>query len=71
MATMVLGFADFPEGAAPGQVPDDILFNLGAYYAPTIFGLWMLMIMFLKFYDLDRETHEANLAKLAKHSAAN
>ena len=38
-ATAVLTVAQFPKGVAPGQVPDDAVFRLGLYYAPTLFLL--------------------------------
>jgi len=64
-ATIVLTAAQFPKGVAPGQVPDEAIFNLGLYYAPTLFVIWMLMIASLRLYRIDRDVHEDNLRTLA------
>ncbi len=64
-ASAVLAVVQFPKGVAPGQVPDETVFRLGLYYAPTLFVLWMLMIASLRLYRIDRNTHEENLRTLA------
>jgi len=64
-ASTVLAVVQFPKGAVPGQVPEDTVFRLGLYYAPTLFVIWMLMITSLKLYRIDRDKHEDNLRKLA------
>ncbi|MEM6708831.1 MAG: MFS transporter [Pseudomonadota bacterium] len=63
-ATVILTLAQFPPGAAPGEVSEDTLFRLGMYYAPSVFIVWMLMIACLRLYRIDRDAHEANLAAL-------
>jgi len=68
MATTILTMAQFPAGAAPGEVPSDALFRLGAYYVPTVVAVWMLMIVFISKYNVSRETHNANLSKLGRNS---
>jgi Na+/melibiose symporter-like transporter len=67
-ATAVLTAAQFPKGVAPGQVPDEAVFRLGLYYAPTLFVIWMLMIASLGLYRIDRDVHEDNLRTLADRS---
>jgi len=64
-ASAVLAAVQFPKGVAPGQVPDEAVFRLGLYYAPTLFAIWMLMLFSLRFYRIDRDTHEENLQTLA------
>ena len=64
-AATVLAVVQFPKGVAPGQVPEDVLYQLGAFYAPSIFVIWMLMIASLTFYGIDRNKHEDNLRALA------
>jgi Na+/melibiose symporter-like transporter len=64
-ASFVLHWAKFPAGAGVGQVSDDAVWRLGAYYVPTILGIWMLMMGVISFYGLDRAAHEENLKKLA------
>ena len=64
-AATVLAVVQFPKGVAPGQVPEEVLYQLGAFYAPSIFVIWMLMIASLRFYGIDRDKHEENLRTLA------
>jgi GPH family glycoside/pentoside/hexuronide:cation symporter len=64
-ASAVLAVVQFPKGVAPGQVPDETIFRLGLYYAPTLFVIWMLAIASLKLYRIDRDKHEENLRSLA------
>lgn len=64
-ASAVLAAVQFPKGVAPGLVPDEAVFRLGLYYAPTLFAIWMLMLFSLRFYRIDRDTHEENLQALA------
>lgn len=63
-ASLVLGLAQFPTGAQPGDVPDAVIRNLGMIYAPCIIILYTLMILCLSFYRIDRTRHEANLKAL-------
>lgn len=65
-ASFVLAAAKFPTGAAQGQVPEDSLWRLGAYYAPTILAIWMGMMAVMATYKLSRTDHEENLRKLAE-----
>jgi GPH family glycoside/pentoside/hexuronide:cation symporter len=65
-AGQVLWLAHFPKGADPAHVPAQALFNLGAYYVPTILTLWMSMVAVILFYRVDRKSHEENLRKLAE-----
>ena len=67
-ATAVLTAAQFPKGVAPGQVPEEAVFRLGLYYAPTLFIIWMLMIASLRLYRIDRVKHEDNLRTLAERA---
>ena len=69
MATTILTMAQFPAGVAPGEVPSDALFRLGAYYVPAVVTVWMLMIVFISKYSVSRDTHNANLSKLGRNSA--
>ncbi|MFN3513392.1 MAG: MFS transporter [Phenylobacterium sp.] len=68
-ATFVLTMAQFPSGAAPGQVPAEALWRLGAFYVPTILTLWMVMMAIISTYKLNRADHEENLRRLAEGQA--
>lgn len=69
LATMILTVAEFPEKAQPGTVPDEAVFKLGAYYVPSLFGIWMAMICCLLFYRISREIHGQNLETLRARTA--
>ena len=65
-ATVVFSLAEFPKGVAPGPEPDDAVFRLGLYNAPTLFVIWKLIISSLSLYRIDRKVHEDNLRTLAE-----
>jgi len=64
-ATVMLSIAQFPEGAVPGSVSNEVLHRLGWMYVPAIFCVWMMMIACLRFYRIDRARHEENLERLS------
>jgi len=66
MATTILTLVQFPVGVAPGSVPEEILFRLGALYVPTVVTVWMLMIFCISHYEVDRDKHKANLKALGR-----
>ena len=68
-ASFVLAAAKFPTGAAQGEVSDETLWRLGAFYAPTILTIWMAMMAVMATYKLTREGHEENLRRLAEAKA--
>ncbi len=65
-AAFILYLAQFPQGAAPGEVSDDTIWQLGAYYVPSVLIVWMLMIACISAYRIDRSQHEENLRKLSE-----
>lgn len=69
VASFVLVLAEFPAGATVEQVSDDTVWLLGAYYVPTILALWLGMIGMISIYELDEETHAANLEQLERNRA--
>ena len=69
VAGFILAFAAFPENTAPGDVPEDALWRLGAGYAPTVLLLWTCMIISVSFYKINKEDHEENLRTLEKRRA--
>ena len=68
LASFLLFLSEFPAGATVADVSDETLWQLGAYYVPSILGLWMCMIAIISGYKLDRGQHEENLRKLAAQS---
>ncbi len=70
MASTILELAKFPPKALPGMVPEESVRLLGAYYAPTMLGIWTLMIVSLFLYKINRAQHGENLKTLADRRAA-
>jgi Na+/melibiose symporter-like transporter len=65
MATMLLAVIGFPQGAKPGEVDVGVVWNLGLIYAPVLFVFYALATAVIAAYRISRESHEANLRKLA------
>jgi GPH family glycoside/pentoside/hexuronide:cation symporter len=63
-ASLVLVFASFPKGATPDQVPQASVDTLASLYVPAILILWILKILVILMYRIDRQQHEANLAEI-------
>ena len=69
MAGIILSVADLHPGMQPGTVPESSLDILGWGYAVSLLVVWMLMISSIRFYEISRENHEANLEALAVQDA--
>ena len=68
-AGLILSAISFPQGAEPGTVDADILWKLGAFYAPALLTVWAIMLFALSRYKIDKAQHEDNLRKLAEAKA--
>lgn len=66
IATTVLTFINFPEGAKPGQVDPEVVLDLGMVYAPLMFCFYMMSVLILFAYRISREDHSENLRRLAE-----
>ncbi|HEY1751074.1 MAG TPA: MFS transporter [Caulobacteraceae bacterium] len=62
---LMLAIVAFPTHAARGAVPAGVLHNMGLIYVPAMMGIYLLTIACMWFYNIDRASHEANLAALA------
>lgn len=51
----VLDFVKFPHGAAPGTVPDDVLFKLGVIGGPVLSCVWLIPLGLSLLLNLDRK----------------
>ncbi|UOR14523.1 MFS transporter [Qipengyuania aquimaris] len=67
-AGIILSAIAFPQGAAPESVSTDTLWNLGAFYAPSLLALWLTALFCVSRYRIDKAGHEENLRKLAESS---
>ena len=65
-AGLILTVSQFPAGAQPGEVSNEVLRDFVVVYAPTLLTVWMLMILCLSMYTVDRTQHEENLKALGR-----
>jgi GPH family glycoside/pentoside/hexuronide:cation symporter len=70
LATTLLTLINFPTDAKPGMVEPGVVDNLGVYYAPAIFVLYMLAIIVIFAYRISQEIHEENVRSLASDAGA-
>jgi Na+/melibiose symporter-like transporter len=66
IAGMLLQVVAFPSGVAPSEVPADTVWNLGALLVPCQYLLWIIMLVAIGFYRIDRGQHEEHLRVLAE-----
>jgi GPH family glycoside/pentoside/hexuronide:cation symporter len=66
----LLTLINFPTDAKPGMVEPAVVDNLGLYYAPAIFVLYMLAIIVIFAYRISQEIHEENVRSLASDAGA-
>ena len=64
-AGLLLEFSGFPENAKPGSVAPQVIDTLINIYVPIIAVCWFVGIFCLSWYKIDRDTHNANLSRLA------
>ncbi len=63
---LILDFIEFPNGADPGAVPEDVLFELGVYAGPVLAVVWFLPLGLSFLLDFDRKRHAEIRAALAR-----
>lgn len=64
-STLLLGAIGFPQGAKPGEVPAEVVRDLGLTYVPMLVVLYLVCVAFLGLYPITRAKHEENLRRLA------
>jgi Na+/melibiose symporter-like transporter len=69
-AGTILGLIAFPTHADRGHVPAEVLRNMALFYVPVTIGLYTVAIAFMSRYTISKDTHEANLVKLASEETA-
>jgi GPH family glycoside/pentoside/hexuronide:cation symporter len=65
-ASLLLALVGFPEDARPGEVDPIVLRDLVLVYVPLLTMMFVVAMGFVSAYRIDRQTHEANLARLAE-----
>jgi Na+/melibiose symporter-like transporter len=67
---LILVAVGFPDKAAPGKVPQDVLNHLVYLYLPTIATMSVLSIVCVQFYRITQADHEAVNAQLRERGKA-
>ena len=62
---MIVAAVKFPAGAKPGEVPADVVRNLGLVFVPTQLALYGAATLLLLGYRISRASHMETLRKLA------
>ncbi|MDP3853464.1 MFS transporter [Phenylobacterium sp.] len=68
-SSMILVFVGFPQGAKPGQVPIDVVRELGVVYLIVLAALYGAAITCVSLYRITRAGHEETLSRLAAAAA--
>ncbi|HVJ55145.1 MAG TPA: MFS transporter [Aliidongia sp.] len=65
LSSLLLGLIAFPSNAKPGEVPGAVLEHLVLVYIVAIVVLYICAMLVLSTYRISRDSHEANLKRLA------
>jgi Na+/melibiose symporter-like transporter len=65
-AGIALDLIQFPRGAAPGTVADDVIFDLGLIYGPLLAVFYLLALASMGFYRITRAGHRHHLHVLKR-----
>ena len=68
IAGLALDWIHFPRDAAPGEVPAEVIFDLGLIYGPSLMLLYMLALGAISFYQITRVGHQSRVATLGSRS---
>ena len=66
LAGILLALIAWPTETAVGDVPADILFNLGLIYGPLVMVIFLGACYVLRGYTISREQHSADVARLTE-----
>jgi Na+/melibiose symporter-like transporter len=69
LAGIALDLISFPRNATPGEVPDEVLFDLGLIYGPSLMFLYLLALLSISFYRITRAGHDRHVRTLAERAA--
>lgn len=64
IAGIVLSIIEFPREAKPGEVPEEVLFDLGIVYGPTLMIFYATALFCITFYRISRQGHDTRVKKL-------
>ena len=66
VAGQILAYVQFPTQAKPGEIPDETLFDLALLYVPVLLFFYLMALMVLNVYQINRDDHEKNLRELTE-----
>jgi Na+/melibiose symporter-like transporter len=66
LSSLLLAAVQFPTHARPGAVDPVILRNLVLIYVPIQAVLYLITMLLLARYRIDRDSHQANLERLSE-----
>ena len=67
LAGLTLSLISFPttENVKPQDIPNDVIFNLGLVYGPSVLVFGLICFYFFSYYNITRESHEKTLEILS------
>jgi Na+/melibiose symporter-like transporter len=68
IAGITLDLIQFPIGATPDQVSDEVLFRLGVISGPTMMVFYTMALIALSFYQITRTSHDNRIEILRERS---
>lgn len=69
IAGFIIEFSNFPKQTVASDISEQVLFDLGKLYVPTLWLLWGSMLVAISFYRIDQTKHEDNLRRLREQGA--
>ena len=72
LAGLALSLISFPttENVKPQDIPNDVIFNLGLVYGPSVLVFGLACFYFFSFYKITRKSHEETLEILSMRRLA-
>ncbi|MEE9281945.1 MAG: MFS transporter, partial [Myxococcota bacterium] len=70
LAGITLDLIQFPRAARPGEVPEDVLFNLGLIYGPLLMVFYFMALVSISFYRITRTGHNDRVELLRERAQA-
>ena len=68
-AGIALEIIQFPIDAVPGEVPEEVLFDLGLLYGPTLMVFYTMALISIAFYRITRSGHDHRVEALRNKGA--
>ncbi len=70
VAGQILAIVQFPTQAGRGEVPEAIVFELAYLYIPVVFFFYLISLVVLGMYRINREDHSDNLRRLQANASS-